>query len=190
MEIASEAYRFDSLSPTTGPAGAVSVHMRRWYALFTVPRNEKSVGRHLQVREIEHFLPTFETMRIWKNRQRVKVMLPLFPSYLFVRIEPEERVRVLQCPGALHIVGNRYGPLPLPDPEIDFLRSDFCRTRAEPYRDLVIGQRVRICNGLMRGLEGTLIRKNQSLRFVLTLALINQQASIEVNAEDLEPLHA
>ena len=163
---------------------------RRWYAVFTVPRNEKSVEKHLQLRDIECFLPTYETMRVWKNRQRMKVTLPLFPTYLFVCIDRRDRARVLQSPGVLHIVGNSREPLPLPDSEIEFLRSDFCKQRSEPYREFLVGQRVRVRRGLMQGVEGVLIRKNNSLRFVLTLGLINQHAAIEVCAEDLEALCA
>jgi len=163
---------------------------RHWYAVFTVPRNEKSVARQLSMREIECFLPTYETTRVWKNRQRMKVVLPLFPTYLFVCIDRNDRARVLRSPGVLQIVGNSREPLPLPDSEIEFLRSDFCRHRAEPHHEFVVGQRVRVRSGLMQGIEGVLMRKNNSLRFVLTLSLINQHAAIEVRAEDLEPLCA
>jgi transcription elongation factor len=58
----------------------------------------------------------------------------------------------------------------------------------EPYRELVIGERVRIREGVMRGVEGVLVKKNKSLRFVLTLQLINQHAAVEVDAQDLEPV--
>jgi transcription antitermination factor NusG len=163
---------------------------RQWYAVFTVPQNEKSVAKHLALRDIESFLPTYETVRVWKNRQRVKVVLPLFPTYIFVRIGSHDRARVLQSPGVLQIVGNSRQPLPLPDSDIEFLKSDFCRERTEPYRELVVGEKVRVCRGLMQGVEGVLVRKNNSLRFVLTLGLINQHAAIEVNAGDLELLCA
>src|ERR1700676_1034212 len=79
---------------------------RCWYAVFTVPQNEKSVARHLQMRDVESFLPTYEEIRTWKNRQRVKVVLPLFPTYVFARICASERSKVLGSPGVLRIVGN------------------------------------------------------------------------------------
>jgi len=161
---------------------------RRWYAVFTVPQNEKSAVRHLDLREIESFLPTYEAARVWKNRQRVHLVLPLFPSYLFVKILSRERARVLESPGVLRIVGNGRGPLPVPDDTVEFLRSDFCMRKIEPFRELVVGQKVRIRNGAMRGLEGVLIRKNNNLRFVLTIDLINQHAAVEIGAENLEPV--
>lgn len=157
-----------------------------WFAVYTMPQSEKAVCRMLDVRQIESFLPTFETLRVWKNRQRVKVQRPLFPSYLFVRIHPRQRGAVFSAPGVLHIIGNARGPVAIPDREIDFLRSDFCKRRVEPYRDLVVGSKVRIRSGPMEGLEGTLVQKKNSLRFVLTVAMINQHAAVEVHADELE----
>jgi transcription antitermination factor NusG len=159
---------------------------RNWYAIHVFPQHEKSAQKHLDMREIESFLPAYETVRVWKNRQRVKLILPLFPTYLFVRINSRERAKVLQSPGVLRIVGNGREHVPLPDSDVEFLRSDFCRRRIEPYSDLVIGERVRIKSGVMQGLQGTLVRKSNSMRFVMTLELINQHAAIEVDAPDLE----
>ena len=175
-----------SQKPTTTGAA----RDRNWYAVYTVPQHEKSALKQLDMREIESFLPTYETVRVWKNRQRMKLILPLFPTYLFVHIDSRERAKVLQSPGVLQIVGNSRGCVPLPDSEVEFLRSDFCRQRIEPYRDLVIGEKVRIKSGVMQGLQGTLVRKSNSMRFVLTLELINQHAAIQVAAEDLEPIAA
>jgi len=163
---------------------------RHWYAVFTVPRSEKSVVRHLEIRGIESFLPTYEAQRIWKNRQRIKVVLPLFPTYLFVNIDSTERTKVLQSPGVLKIVGDRRKGIPIPESEVEFLRSGICRRLIEPYREVVIGERVRIKSGVMHGLQGTLVRKKNGLRFVLTVGVINQHAAIEIDAEDLEPIVA
>ena len=159
---------------------------RNWYAVYTVPQHEKSAVKQLDIREIESFLPTYETVRGWKNRQRMKLILPLFPTYLFVRINSRERAKVLQSPGVLQIVGNGRESVSLPDSEVEFLRTDFCRRRIEPYRDLVIGEKVRIKSGVMQGIQGTLVRKGDNMRFVLTIELINQHAAMEVDAPDLE----
>jgi transcription antitermination factor NusG len=173
------------VSPVPGIIGD-----RSWFAVFTLPQNEKSVVKHLHMREIESFLPTYETVRVWKNRQKMKVILPLFPTYLFVRIGSRERARVLQSPGVLRIVGNSKECVPLADSDVEFLRSGFCRQVVEPYHDLVVGEKVRIKSGVMQGVKGTLVRKSGGMRFVLTLELINQHAAIQVDAEDLEPIVA
>ena len=161
---------------------------RKWFAVFTVPQNEKSVVKHLALRNVESFLPTYETTRIWKNRQRMKLVLPLFPSYLFVHIDLRERTKVLQSPGVLQIVGNHREKIAIADAEIELLRSGFCGKTVEPYKDLVIGERVRIKCGPMLGIQGTLVRKNNGLRFVMALEMINQNAAIEIDADFLEPV--
>ena len=187
MNLQTIGQRFDSQALPSPEIASVS-RDRNWYAVFAIPRNEQSIVRHLDVREIESFLPTYETVRVWKNRQRKKVVLPLFPSYLFVHIDNRERVKVLQCPGVLQIVGNARGPVALPNTEVEFLRSGNCRQCMEPYHELVVGDRVRIKSGVMQGVQGTLVRKSGSMRFVLTLELINQNAAILVDPEDIEPV--
>lgn len=159
---------------------------RRWYALFTLPQNEKAVARHLHVRNVQAFLPTYEAVRIWKNRQRVKSVLPLFPTYLFVLINASERLKVLQCPGVLQILGNGRTHTPLAEAEIEILRSGLRGRQVEPYRELILGERVRVKAGIMQGLDGFLVRKNDSLRFVLAINSINQYAAVEVDADVLE----
>jgi|SRR5579859_4845699 len=171
-------------------ADQVGCDDRRWYAVFTLSQNERSVARYLDTREIESFVPTYETMRVWKNRQRVKIVQALFPTYIFVNIRVAQYSLVLQSPGVRRLVGNHKGPVPLPDHEIEFLRSDFCRQRIEPFRELIIGEKVRIKCGPMRGQEGVLVRKTNGFRFVLTLELINQSAALEVAADELEPVSA
>jgi transcription antitermination factor NusG len=159
---------------------------QRWYAVFTVPQNEKSVVKHLKERDVESFLPTYESIRVWKNRQRVKTVLPLFPCYVFVRIENSERVKVLQSPGVLRVIGNDRQYVPLEEAEIELLRSGLSRKKLEPFQELVVGEKVRIKTGIMQGLEGVLVRKNNRLRFVLSLDFINQHAAVEVDADALE----
>jgi transcription antitermination factor NusG len=161
---------------------------KQWYAVFTIPQNEKSAARHLSQRDVESFLPTYQTLRNWRNRQRVQLVLPLFPSYLFVRIGKRERGKVLGSPGVLRIVGTNREPVPVPETTIEFLRSDLCARNIEPYHEMVVGQRVRIRDGAMSGLQGILVRKNNNFRFVLTVNLINQHAAVEIGAENLEPV--
>ncbi len=65
---------------------------RRWFAVYTTCRHEKRVARHMEQRQIEHFLPTYRTQHRWKDGSRVMVDLPLFPGYVFVRTDLRNRV--------------------------------------------------------------------------------------------------
>lgn len=185
MILRMQNYAFNS-SADLKPAPAHGVGDRKWYAVFTLPQNEKSAMKQLALREVEAFLPTYETVKVWKNRQRVRTVLPLFPTYLFVNIDCWQRTKVLQSPGVIHIVGNNRGDASIADAEIELLRSGVQGRGVEPYRELVVGRKVRLKRGSMEGVEGVLVRKGNGLRFVLSLKLINQYAALEVAAEDLE----
>lgn len=164
---------------------------RRWFAVYTTSRHEKRVAQHLSQRRIEHFLPVFRSQRKWNDGSRVSLELPLFPGYIFVRINRAERVRVLEVPGALNILGSAGRLLaPLPDEEIDALRSGAHVRHAEPHPLLKVGERARIRSGALAGMEGIVVRKSNSLRLVLTLDLIMQSISVEVDGEDLESLNS
>ncbi|HXQ35946.1 MAG TPA: transcription termination/antitermination NusG family protein, partial [Anaerolineales bacterium] len=74
-----------------------------WYAAYTSSRHEKTVAEHLRQREVECFLPLYETVHRWNNG-RHRVQLPLFPSYVFVRMGVRDKLRVLQVPGLAQLV--------------------------------------------------------------------------------------
>ena len=185
LQVTNQPLSGQSCLPSSMPAAEFN---RKWYAVFTYPQHEKSTVKQLEMREIESFLPTYQTIRVWKNRQRMKVALPLFPTYLFVHINSAERRKVLQAPGVIQIVGNSRESIALKDSEFELLRCGLSEQAIEPFRELVIGTKVRIKSGAMQGVEGTLVRKNDSMRFVLTLKLINQHAAIQVDGKDLEPV--
>jgi transcription antitermination factor NusG len=168
------------------PAAVQEQGHRKWFAAVTTPQHEKSALRHLDSSGIETFLPSYQLCRTWKNRQKVRVELPLFPTYLFVHIDHAERGKVLRTPGVRQLVGNSREPVSLADREIEFLRMTLHEQRAEPYAGLVEGQRMRIKSGSMRGIEGLLIRKSSEWRFILTVQLIHRHVALEVDASSLE----
>ncbi|MGA2831980.1 MAG: UpxY family transcription antiterminator [Terracidiphilus sp.] len=160
----------------------------QWFAAYTTPRHEKHVSELLVERQIETFLPLYRTARQWKKSSPVVLELPLFPTYVFVRIARHARGAVLGVPGVLSIVGSARESWPLPDFEIEILRSAAQLGKVEPHAYLRVGERVRIKAGVMKGLEGVLARKKNEFRVVLTLDAIMRSVALEVDAEDLEPV--
>ena len=117
----------------------------------------------------------------------MKLQLPLFPGYVFVRLPLRDRLKVLQVPGVARLVGFNGQPAALPDKEIEALRAGLgAQLRAEPHPYLTVGRRVRVKRGPLEGAEGILIRKKNAYRVVLSLDLIQRSASVEVDASDLE----
>jgi transcription antitermination factor NusG len=160
---------------------------QQWFAVYTTPRHEKHVSDMLTERRIETFLPLYRTTRQWKKSLPVVLELPLFPTYVFARIGRQARGAVLGTPGVLSIVGSAREPWPLPDFEIEALRSGLLERKIEPHPYLIVGERVRIKAGVMTGVEGVLVRKKNEFRVVLTLDTITQSVAVEVDANDVEP---
>lgn len=159
-----------------------------WYAVQTYPRHEKRVHEDLGSRTIESFLPLYETVNRWRNGCKVRVELPLFPGYVFVRIDPRERFKVLSLPGAISIVGSASGPWPLLDTEIALIRDILAARNFQPHPYLAVGQKVRIKSGALAGLTGFLVRQAGGLRLVLSVELIQQAAAVEVDVNDVGPI--
>jgi transcription antitermination factor NusG len=159
----------------------------RWFALYTTPRHEKHVSEILAQRQIETFLPLYRTTRRWKKSRPVDLELPLFPTYVFVRIAQGARGAVLGMPGVVSIVGSAREPWPVPDPDIEAIRLGLQMGKIEPHPYLTVGERVRIKAGVMTGVEGVLVRKKNALRVVLSLDTIMRSVALEVDADDIEP---
>jgi transcription antitermination factor NusG len=162
-------------SPSTG-----------WFALYTSSRREKHVAKLLDERRIENFLPLYQADRHWKKHSPVTLELPLFPNYVFVRAG--QKSSPLSVPGVLSIVGNGRQPWPMPDHEIQAFRNAVGVCRLEPHSLFAVGERVRIKNGALAGMQGVLLRKKSNLRVVLTVEVISSSVSAEVDEADLEPL--
>jgi len=183
---ARSAHKDDPHIQRTDELTLVAASAINWFAVYTSSHHEKRVASYFAQREIQFFLPLYTARHDWKNRCEAKLELPLFPNYLFVRIDRYERVRVLEVPGVLSLVGFGRTPAPLPDFEIDALRSSVGKGTIEPHPFLVIGERVRIKRGPMTGMEGVLLRKKNNFRVVLALDVIMKCIAVEVAAEDLE----
>ena len=158
-----------------------------WYAVYTRSRHEKHVADQLECKQIETFLPLYETIRRWKNG-RHRVLLPLFPCYTFVRIALRDRLEVLKAPGVVRLVGFNGTPVPLAAEEVARLQQALAEGfKAEPHPYLSVGRRVRITAGPLAGHEGILVRKKGDLGVVLSIDLIQRSVLVHVDALSLEP---
>lgn len=161
---------------------------QHWYAIYVRPSHEAQVAKRFTIREIEGYLPQYQVERRWKNRCTKKLDLPLFPGYIFAHISPTERVRVLEVPSVLFVVGTAGRPTPLADCDIDALRAGLEVRNALPHPFLNLGERARIRRGALAGMEGVVLRSKNSLRVVISLDLIMQSVAVEVDWDELEPV--
>ena len=159
-----------------------------WYAIYTNSRHERVVAKHLQDRSIETVVPLYRSWHRWKDRRKL-VELALFPSYVFVRIEAQKRLRVLQVPGVVSLVSFNGQPAALPEQEINALRKGLeNEIYAEPHPYLRVGRRVRVVRGPMAGAEGILSRKKDKCRVVISIDVLMRSIAVEVDGADVEPI--
>jgi len=159
---------------------------QHWFTVYTCANHEKTVAKCFDARSVEHFLPTYTSVARWKDR-RVKLDLPLFPGYLFVRLQAGERLRVVEVPGVVRLVGFNGQPYPVPDVEIESLRTGIQNAlRFMPHPYLNVGSRIRVKHGPLEGIEGILLRRKNVYRIVVSLHVIARSAAVEIDAADVE----
>lgn len=184
MAVLSSTMALDNWRAPTLPRHYVE---ERWFAAYTCCNHEKRVAAELTHRACESFLPLYTCTRRWRDR-RVQLHVPLFPGYVFVRLALRDRLRALQVPGIVRLVGFNGSPTPLPDEELRILREGLSKnSSAMPYPFLTIGRRVRIAAGPFAGLEGILRRKKNNLRVVVSLELIQRSVAVDVDSADVAP---
>ena len=159
----------------------------RWFAVWTRSRHERAVFEQLAERGIDAFLPTSPRWSRWKDRKK-KIDWPLFPGYCFARFNPRERLPVLKCTGVVNIISFEGEPAPIPELEIDSIRrlveSDLAYDPCPLIRE---GMVVEVVHGPLIGVIGRLVRKSDKARLVLSVDLIGQAVSVEVDAADVRP---
>lgn len=158
---------------------------RPWQVAYVVTRHEKAVAQELNRRSVECFLPTYHATHYW-NKRRALVELPLFASYVFVRMNRHERLRVLQVPAVVQLVTFNGVPASIPAEEIDALRAAVRMGRAQPHAYFSLGDRLRIKAGPLKGLEGILVREKNASRMIVNVDFISRSVSVELEPNDLE----
>ena len=162
-----------------------------WYAVYVKSRHEFRVQELMTKAQIETFLPTVEMVRRWKDRKKL-VTFPLFPGYIFVHIPDSKAsvLTVLKIYGVVNVLGDKIGKhTPIPEVQIASLKF-FVENKAdiEPYPYLKEGQKVRIKSGYLAGAEGILVKRKGHHMLVLSIDILQQGASVKIDASDVEPV--
>jgi transcription antitermination factor NusG len=161
-----------------------------WFALRVKSRSEKIVATIARNKGFEEFLPLYQSRRRWSDRFK-SVELPLFPGYVFCRLNPEFRLPLLTIPGVLSFVGIGRVPVPIEDTEIAAIQTAIgAGLLAEPYPFLEVGQRVRLAEGPLAGLEGLLVEVRKQQRIAVSVSLLKRSVAVEIDRQWVRPLDA
>jgi transcription antitermination factor NusG len=158
-----------------------------WYAVWTRSRHEQVVRDQLERKGFDVFLPTVARWSRWKDRKK-KIDWPLFPGYCFARFDGRERLPILTCTGVVRIVSFDGEPAPVPELEIDGIRRLVTsELQYDPCPFVREGMVVEVTHGPLAGVIGRLVRKGAHARLILSVDLIGQAVSVEVDAGDVRP---
>ncbi len=160
----------------------------RWFALYARSRHEKFVDQELKKKGIETFLPLRSISRRWSDRTKI-IEEPLFKGYLFVRTALADRWSILNTKGVVCFVGAHRNPFEVPEKELWAVRRFIEeKIQVDPFPYLKEGERVYIRTGPFKGAEGFIVRKNKHCRLVISLDMLMQSVSIEIDQSNVEPM--
>lgn len=166
------------------------LEFERWFAVRVKSRAEKAVAMMARNKGFEEFLPVYASRNRWSDRTK-SVEMPLFPGYVFCRLNPEHRLPVLTIPGVLHFVGIGKTPLPVADAEVAAIRQAVeCGLSAEPWPFLEVGQRVRLERGPLAGIEGILVEARKEQRLIVSVTLLQRSVAVGIERHWVTPLDA
>jgi len=161
-----------------------------WYAVHVRARAEKLIEQRFRAKGLATFLPLATEVHQWSDRRKV-IEVPLFACYVFVRavMNPVNRVRVLTVDGVLSLVGECGRGTPVPDSEIETVRTLISNDVAcSPHPFLTIGDRVRIHGGALDGIEGILVSQDQGETLVISVKALERSLKVRIAGYQVEPL--
>lgn len=154
----------------------------KWNAVHIRYQHERKVEELLSAKGFETFLPTYEITRRWKDRSK-RTEEALFPGYLFVANASEHRLRILATPGVCTLVSVAGVPATISNQEIEAVRKSVADpSRVEPHPFLNAGDFVEVQWGPLAGVEGILVRRKDSCRLVVSVAILGRAAAVEIDA--------
>jgi len=159
----------------------------KWFAIYTKYKCEKYVADLLGKKGIASYVPLIEkTKRYSSGIKRHSV--PLINCYVFVEITKEQYVNVLETEYVLGFLKQRKNLISIPEQEIDILRLVVGEIEDIESENLTLqrGDRVEVVSGQLTGIQGELIDKEGSKRFVVALTTVGMQLSMTIDKSKLK----
>ncbi len=160
---------------------------KKWFIFYLRPRSEKLVNKILTDLNYEVFFPTIRSLRVWKNRQKKRITLPLFPNYLFVHTYEHELYNIKRQPRVANYVSCDGKPATISGQDIAGVKRMLGLDKTITVETTFTkGEPVRIVSGPLAGYEGVLIQQNGRTRFGIRLEAINYTVLIDISRSAVE----
>lgn len=164
--------------------------MKHWYVVNTKPRNEERAATNLANGGVEVLAPKLK-LRKYKDGKFVQVIEAMFPSYIFVRINPVDEYRLVKYARGVKTIVNFGGKIvPLPDEMIDFIRSRLDNGVAViKKKRLNKGEKIIVQDGPFKGLSGIFESElDGKERVAILLDGIDYCAKMEIDRDLIAPV--
>jgi transcriptional antiterminator RfaH len=156
--------------------------MAHWYVINTKPKKEFQVAKLFAEGGFTYYNPIYR----FENRVR-----PCFPGYGFLAFDfPSQYQMVKYTRGVKRVVGNREGPIPMPDEIIQELRTrevggliEFEKHGIEPR----VGDEIEVAEGALKGLRGVFQRElGDKERVMILLSYVSYQGQLLIEKRKLK----
>ena len=154
-----------------------------WFAIQVKPGLEFNIASMLKSKGYEEFVPTYRS----EKNGRGSSERPFFSGYVFCRFDPTVRAPIVTTPGVIRVVGYGRTPASLSDSEMQAVRTvASSNLPAKPHAYIASGQRVRIREGPLRGVEGDIAQTGDRQCLVVSVSLLQRSIAVEVEPAWLE----
>lgn len=162
---------------------------RAWYLVYTKPKQEYVAKENLERQGFSIYLPL--SREVNGRRSTRDAVGPLFSRYLFICLDRERDnwSPIRSTLGVVKLV--QFGGMPLAVPP-ELIGTIQAREQSDGYveiaaRKFLAGEKVRIVDGPMAGLEAVFLAKNSRERVTVMLNIVGNQTRISLPTELIAP---
>jgi len=162
---------------------------RNWYLIYTKPRSEQLAEENLRRQLYITYLPFVKVVRRHRGKYSDRVE-PMFPRYLFIQLNhtTDNWSPIRSTMGVSSIV--RFGdyPVQVPDALIKILQGneDESGTQIIEKKEILPGDKVRILDGAMEGVEGIYESKTSKERVTVLLNIAGQYTRVSTTRHNIQ----
>jgi transcription antitermination factor NusG len=162
-----------------------------WHVCYLKSKSEKIVKKKLEELHFEVFLPLTLHLKIYKTSKK-KVLMPLFPGYIFINISPGYRHHVTALPEVYRFI--KFGEVFAKVSEIEIKNLQLLVNNIKDHSEicseitLQVGCSVMVTDGPFQGMKGKMICRNGKRRVVVEIDAIKQSISIEIETRYLKTI--
>ena len=116
---------------------------KKWFVLYTKPRNELKVTERLSKIGLEAYTPTKIEVRQWSDRKK-KVTVPLLSSMVLVQLVEKEVATIFEVPGAVRFLFEHGKRASVSNEEVLAMKSYLEATKVADEKGLAVGDIVEV----------------------------------------------